>query len=209
MSSRRQDFSEERFARLEAKVAELAALAAKGLSAASMPPSPPVPNDAVPVRKMPPKLPEAGKSEDLICDKQTLAVWQQMLERIKNKTSVHACLKTVTFNGFRGNVCELSTKSPFMKGKIEGDEYRRILEPILAELAGRPLRIACNIGKPQPPPPPLPLEEDLPPLGDGDVPLDDVDWRSLPPEERASVEMAVEMFGDCFVAVPEKEGQSR
>jgi DNA polymerase-3 subunit gamma/tau len=94
------------------------------------------------------------------------------------------------------------------KGVLMADmamrNYRTLLEEILQELTGRQLRLHCSGEELQviAPPPPV-RKKAAPPPPPPEEPVIHVDLDSMPPEERAPLEKAFEIFGDHVVEIEE------
>ena len=79
--------------------------------------------------------------------------------------------------------------------------YRSVLEGILQELTGRQLHLHCS-GEDMPlTPPPKPVKKKTAPPPPPEEPAIHVDLDAMPPEERAPLEKAFEIFGDHVVEI--------
>ncbi len=195
-----------RLASLEAKLAQMAAqLAARPAAApsAARPIAPAAPQE-VPARPAPAAavVPEVQAVPITASDAE---VWDNLLRTLKerNKMPVFACMNQGQFAG-------MSETQFFVKfqGVLMADlamrNYRTLLEEILQELTGRQLRLHCSgENTPAAPPPrPVPKKKPLPPPPP-EEPTIHVDLDSMPPEERAPLEKAFEIFGDHVVEIEE------
>ncbi|SHK51848.1 DNA polymerase-3 subunit gamma/tau [Selenomonas ruminantium] len=196
-----------RIASLEAKLAQMAAqLAARP---AVMPPAAgQTPVAAVPQKSAVRPMPAAASVPEVQAVPITASdaeVWDTLLRTLKerNKMPVFACMNQGQFAG-------MSESQFFVKfqGVLMADlamrNYRTLLEEILQEITGRPLRLHCSgENTPAAPPPrPVPKKKPLPPPPP-EEPGIHVDLDSMPPEERAPLEKAFEIFGDHVVKIEE------
>ena len=92
------------------------------------------------------------------------------------------------------------------------DDYRKIIEELLAEIAGTPLAISCEaqaVPPAAPPPapkkkPPLAALDEIEPRGLSPKPLE-IDENELSPEERSRLQNAVSLLGGHLVDLPEEQ----
>ena len=205
-----------RIAQLEAKIAQLTALLANGAA-------------PVPVSTTQKQEPVTAKSEDVPASHPAAAeqsaiplssalpvtadgvdIWKKLLDALKTKNMVvFSCVKMGEFRGMDDGRFLVSFKnSRFLKERTEKADYRKTIEDILAELAGKPLRLICTLDD-EPMPPPMPKFKKKiakSPL-DGLPPLpkeEDVDVAAFPPEDQHVLQAAIDAFGDHFV-VPQDE----
>ena len=195
-----------RLAQLEAKLSQMAAqLAARpavatgGAAAASAPASPrPVAASrpaAAPAPVMPPEPAVPITASDA-------EVWDNLLKTLKerNKMPVFACMNQGQFAGMSDTQFFVKFKGVLM-ADLAMRNYRGVLEGLLQELTGRPLRLHCS-GEDMPiMPPPQPVKKKTAPPPPPEEPTIHVDLDSLPPEERAPLEKAFEIFGDHVVEI--------
>lgn len=195
-----------RLASLEAKLAQMAAqLAARPAAApsAARPIAPAAPQE-VPARPAPAAA-VMSEVQAVPITASDAEVWDNLLRTLKerNKMPVFACMNQGQFAG-------MSETQFFVKfqGVLMADlamrNYRTLLEEILQELTGRQLRLHCSgENTPAAPPPrPVPKKKPLPPPPP-EEPTIHVDLDSMPPEERAPLEKAFEIFGDHVVEIEE------
>ena len=133
------------------------------------------------------------------------SLWEKLLASLQGEEkykSVYRCLAAGKFGGIGGGTFQAVFSSPFLRSRMDRDDYRQILEQRLAELSGETLRFSVGLTErslPAPPPPPPRTKKRAV----------EVDMAGLPLEGRRSLETAVEIFGDHFVpleeAVREKE----
>lgn len=133
------------------------------------------------------------------------SLWEKLLASLQGEEkykSVYRCLAAGKFGGIGGGTFQAVFSSPFLRSRMDRDDYRQILEQRLAELSGETLRFSVGLTERSlpTPPPPLPRTKKR---------AVEVDMTGLPLEGRRSLETAVEIFGDHFVpleeAVREKE----
>ncbi len=132
-------------------------------------------------------------------------VWQSLLETLRSqkKTPVLACVEKGEFRGMNETQFFLAFKSGFLKSRTEREDYRELLESILAEISGKSLRIYCSLEKASPPPPPpVPPKRKVPIVPK--EPAVEVDFDNLSQEEQERLQAAIDVFGDHFVE-PKKD----
>ena len=129
-------------------------------------------------------------------------LWERVLEALKKqgKMPVLACIKSGEVRGMNEGQFFISFKSSFMKARTEKEDYRILLEGILQELCGRPMRLVCSLMA-APPPPPAPMEKQKKTVPE---PVVSVDYQQMTPEEQHTLKKAVEIFGDHFIPMEDK-----
>lgn len=195
---------EARLAHLEKQVAVLTAQLAARSAAVSSPSGAPAKHPLSRGRTVAAKpAPLAALSSRLAVTPEGQTLWQKLTESFQGDVKykpLHSCLSGGKFGGMGDGVFQVLFSSPFLRTRLERDDYRQAIEARLAELSGQSWRFITAAGEkklPDPPPPP-------PRRKDTGV---KVDMASLPPEGRRSLEKAVEMFGDHFVPIEEAERQ--
>ncbi len=195
-----------RLAQLEAKLSQMAAqlatrpaVATGGAANASAPASPrPVAASrpaAAPAPVMPPEPAVPITASDA-------EIWDNLLKTLKerNKMPVFACMNQGQFAGMSDTQFFVKFKGVLM-ADLAMRNYRSVLEGFLQELTGRPLRLHCS-GEDMPiMPPPQPVKKKMAPPPSPEEPTIHVDLDSMPPEERAPLEKAFEIFGDHVVEI--------
>ena len=191
-----------RLASLEAKLAQMAAqLAARPAAAPAQPAAKAAPQP--PKRPMPAAAP-VQEVQAVPITASDAEVWEKLLQALKErKMPAFACVNQGQFAGM--------TETQFLvkfQGVLMADlamrNYRSLIEEILQELTGRSLRLHCSGENTptMPPPRPVPKKKTLPPPPP-EEPVIHVDLDSMPPEERAPLEKAFEIFGDHVVEIEE------
>ena len=194
--------SEARLAQLEAQLAQLSAAVAKGAAAA--------PAAVKPLRQVAARAAAAPVSAArpetapaAVIDGQGQELWQQLLQTLqqRNKPQILACLQGGgRFAGLGDSHFHIRFSSSLM-ASLTMRNYRRTLEEILAELAGRPLQLVAR-GEDLPPAPPSPPKK---PSKPEPVPEPGTTHIEVPQEERPpALDAAVQIFGDNIVAVEEE-----
>ena len=113
---------------------------------------------------------------------------------------VFACMNQGQFAGMSDTQFFVKFKGVLM-ADLAMRNYRSVLEGLLQELTGRPLRLHCS-GEDMPiMPPPQPAKKKTAPPPPPEEPTIHVDLDSMPPEERAPLEKAFEIFGDHVVEI--------
>ena len=189
---------ESRLAQLEAKLAQVTAALAKGAAApAAAPASRPAPRPA-------PSRPAAAAGEAvgaLTADNAGLELWQGLIQtlRSQNKAPTVACLQQGRFVGMNQSQFVIAFANTLM-ADLTARNYRKACEEILANLAGRPLRLVVR-GEDRPiAPPPQPQNKPQPAVRE-----EEPARVEIPPEERTpALNKAIEVFGDNIVAVKEE-----
>ncbi len=129
-------------------------------------------------------------------------VWDKLLALLKerNKMPIFACMNQGQFAGMSDTQFFVKFKGVLM-ADLAMRNYRTLLEQLLEELTGRPLRLHCS-GEDTPlMPPPKPVKKKAAPPPPPEEPSIHVDLDALPPEERAPLEKAFEIFGDHVVEI--------
>ena len=189
---------ESRLAQLEAKLAQVTAALAKGAAApAAAPASRPAPR---PVQPRPAAA--AGEAVGaLTADNAGLELWQGLIQtlRSQNKAPTVACLQQGRFVGMNQSQFVIAFANTLM-ADLTARNYRKVCEEILANLAGRPLRLVVR-GEDRPiAPPPQPQNKPQPAVQE-----EEPARVEIPPEERTpALNKAIEVFGDNIVAVKEE-----
>jgi DNA polymerase-3 subunit gamma/tau len=131
-------------------------------------------------------------------------VWDKLLRTLKerNKMPVFACMNQGQFAGMSETQFYVKFKGVLM-ADLAMRNYRSVLEEILLELTGRQLHLHCS-GEDTPlMPPPKPVKKKAAPQPLPEEPSIHVDLDAMPPEERAPLEKAFEIFGDHVVEIEE------
>ena len=198
-----------RLAQLEARLSQMAAqLAARPMAAAAQngnrtpaaprsaaAPQGAAPRTAVPVETMP-------QEEVVPITASDAEVWDKLLRTLKerNKMPVFACMNQGQFAGMSDTQFYVKFKGVLM-ADLAKRNYRSVLEEILLELTGRQLHLHCS-GEDTPlMPPPKPVKKKAAPPPLPEEPSIHVDLDAMPPEERAPLEKAFEIFGDHVVEI--------
>ena len=129
-------------------------------------------------------------------------VWDKLLALLKerNKMPIFACMNQGQFAGMSDTQFFVKFKGVLM-ADLAMRNYRNQLEQFIEELTGRPLRLHCS-GEDTPlMPPPKPVKKKAAPPPPPEEPSIHVDLDALPPEERAPLEKAFEIFGDHVTEV--------
>ena len=191
---------EARLAQLEAKLAQVTAALAKGAAAAVPVAAMPAPRPARPAQPRP----AASSGEPvgaLTADESGVQLWHGLLQELKarNKAPVLACLQQGRFVGMNQSQFVIAFGNSLM-ASLTARNYRALCEEILANLAGRALRLVAR-GEDAPlAPPPAPRSRKEP-----EVQIEAPPRVEIPPEERPpALAKAMEVFGDNIVAVEEE-----
>ena len=141
-------------------------------------------------------------------------IYAELLSRLqeKQRISVLACLKGASFAASGAGSFRLHFASPLLARRTMRDDYRKIIEELLAEIAGEPLSLSCEAqDAPKAAPPPAPKKK--PPLAALDeigsqTPLPkplEIDESELSSEERSRLQNAVSLLGGHLVDLPEEQ----
>ena len=141
-------------------------------------------------------------------------IYAELLSRLqeKQRISVLACLKGASFSASGAGTFRLHFASPLLARRTMRDDYRKIIEELLAEIAGEPLSLSCeaqDAPKAAPPPapkkkPPLAALDEIGPHTPSPKPLE-IDESELSPEERSRLQNAVSLLGGHLVDLPEEQ----
>ncbi len=127
----------------------------------------------------------------------------------KQRISVLACLKGASFAGMGAGTFRLQFTSPLLARRTARDDYRKIIEGELADIAGEPLTLACEAAAAPPPAAPAPpkkKKKPAPPLPQPPAPQPlEINESELSPEERSTLQNAVTLLGGRPVDLPEDE----
>ena len=129
-------------------------------------------------------------------------VWDKLLALLKerNKMPIFACMNQGQFAGMSDTQFFVKFKGVLM-ADLAMRNYRNQLEQFIEELTGRSLRLHCS-GEDTPlMPPPKPVKKKAAPQPTPEEPSIHVDLDAMPPEERAPLEKAFEIFGDHVVEI--------
>ena len=216
-----------RVARLEAELAALKAQLSAQPSRAAAPAASPLPtarrraasrtNEAAssdtPARNSAP-LASSAPAAQAVPNPEGEKIYAELLSRLqeKQRISVLACLKGASFLSSGAGTFRLHFSSPLLARRTMRDDYRKIIEELLAEIAGTPLAISCEAqdSPPAAPPPapkkkpPLAALDEIEPRGLSPKPLE-IDENELSPEERSRLQNAVSLLGGHLVDLPEEQ----
>ena len=141
-------------------------------------------------------------------------IYAELLSRLqeKQRISVLACLKGASFSASGAGTFRLHFASPLLARRTMRDDYRKIIEELLAEIAGEPLSLSCeaqDAPKAAPPPapkkkPPLAALDEIGPHTPLPKPLE-IDESELSSEERSRLQNAVSLLGGHLVDLPEEQ----
>ena len=198
-----------RLAQLEAKLAQMAAqLAARPVAAAAPTGTraPAAPRSAAAAQGTAPRAAVSAEpmpqAEVVPITASDAEVWDRLLMTLKerNKMPVFACMNQGQFAGMSDTQFYVKFKGVLM-ADLAMRNYRALLEQLLEELTGRPLHLHCS-GEDMPlTPPPKPVKKKTAPPPPPEEPAIHVDLDAMPPEERAPLEKAFEIFGDHVVEI--------
>jgi len=198
-----------RLARLEAKLAQMAAqLAARPVAAAAPTGTraPAAPRSAAAAQGTAPRAAVSAEpmpqAEVVPITASDAEIWDNLLKTLKerNKMPVFACMNQGQFAGMSDTQFFVKFKGVLM-ADLAMRNYRSVLEGLLQELTGRPLHLHCS-GEEMPiMPPPKPVKKKAAPPPPPEEPSIHVDLDAMPPEERAPLEKAFEIFGDHVVEI--------
>lgn len=187
-----------RISQLEARIAQLAAqLQARPAASAVAPIRPATPMHSAPAPMAAPAQPLPTE-----VNAESSSIWQKLVEMLKSqdKAPVLACIEKSEFCGISGSQFFLVFHSPMLKQLTERN-YRRLLEPMLEQIAGTELRVVCQLEAatvPMPAPKPKPKKSEIPPPPESEMPPE-LSAENLSPEENESLEIAKGIFGDHIV----------
>ena len=141
-------------------------------------------------------------------------IYAELLSRLqeKQRISVLACLKGASFAASGAGSFRLHFASPLLARRTMRDDYRKIIEELLAEIAGEPLSLSCEAqDAPKAAPPPAPKKkpslaalDEIGPHTSSPKPLE-IDESELSPEERSRLQNAVSLLGGHLVDLPEEQ----
>ena len=141
-------------------------------------------------------------------------IYAELLSRLqeKQRISVLACLKGASFSASGAGTFRLHFASPLLARRTMRDDYRKIIEELLAEIAGEPLSLSCEAqDAPKAAPPPAPKKkpslaalDEIGPHTSSPKPLE-IDESELSPEERSRLQNAVSLLGGHLVDLPEEQ----
>ena len=141
-------------------------------------------------------------------------IYAELLSRLqeKQRISVLACLKGASFSASGAGTFRLHFVSPLLARRTMRDDYRKIIEELLAEIAGEPLSLSCEAqAAPKAAPPPAPKKkpslaalDEIGPHTSSPKPLE-IDESELSPEERSRLQNAVSLLGGHLVDLPEEQ----
>ena len=198
-----------RLAQLEAKLSQMAAqLAARPVAAAAPTGTraPAAPRSAAAAQGTAPRAAVSAEpmpqAEVVPITASDAEIWDNLLKTLKerNKMPVFACMNQGQFAGMSDTQFYVKFKGVLM-ADLAMRNYRVLLEQLLEELTGRPLHLHCS-GEDMPlTPPPKPVKKKTAPPPPPEEPAIHVDLDAMPPEERAPLEKAFEIFGDHVVEI--------
>ena len=201
---------EARIARLESMLAKVTSGIAPTVTATAPPsPSPKVPPRAS-IRQSPSAAPPtavlgAAPANAPLPTAEGNALWSRLLRALKerDKQLQLSCFSQGSFEGMSDRQFFVHFPSPIL-AQLAMRNYRKGIEALLAELAGRDLELVCSHPESRPAPRPSPPKKktEAPPV----VPMGEtpaiVDMEAMEPEERKRLQQAVDVFGGTFVEPP-------
>ncbi|MBO6292308.1 MAG: DNA polymerase III subunit gamma/tau, partial [Selenomonas sp.] len=134
----------------------------------------------------------------LTADESGVQLWNGLLQELKaqNKAPALACLQQGRFVGMNQSQFVIAFGNSLM-ASLTSRNYRGLCEGILANLAGRSLRLVARGEDAPVAPPPVPRPKQ--------PPVEEPHKVEIPPEKRSpALAKAVEVFGDNIVAVEEE-----
>lgn len=160
------------------------------LSHSAPPASPP----ANPPVSAPPELSGSSLDGDLN------EVWSAVLKELMTggKRSVHACVMQGRLTGLTATQATVHFTATFPKERTEKDDYRAIVEKILAHITGHQVKLMCSLGADTPPAKPAASKPAPPPPTTVAVAPPD------PGMEHPAVKQAQMMFGGKVIKIDEQ-----
>ena len=186
-----------RIARLEAKLAQMAALLQKNDAPRSESRSP----------APPPKKTVAPAAPPMETSAEGSAIWEKALEvfRAENKVPVLACVGQGKCIGMTDTQFFLQFPSD-MLASMATTIHGRTVEAALERLTGKPLQLVCSSPeKAKPARPTAEPKKKKPTILSEEEPKLQPDLKSLSAKEQASIENAVGILGDHFIPPPGDE----
>ena len=116
-------------------------------------------------------------------------VWDNMLKELvaKGKRSVHACVSQGHLVSLTDKQATVQFAATFPKERTEKEDYREIIEKVLAQFCGKPVQLCCILGTAAVTPKAKTVATSKPAPVNNDVPLEGVD--------HPAVRQALDMFG--------------
>lgn len=142
------------------------------------------------------------------------AIWQNVLAGLnaRGKKVVVACVNWAVPYQVSNNQFFVHFDSPFLQARTEKDDYRTLIEAVLYDVTGQKLRLVCTCKDitsalpTQSIPPQKPIimqgdyQEDIPMPTDDDYSMsDDINYDELTPENKHTLETAMEVFGGKII----------
>ncbi|MCM0758524.1 DNA polymerase III subunit gamma/tau [Sporomusa sphaeroides DSM 2875] len=111
------------------------------------PPASPAPSPANPSVSAPPEPSGSSIGGDLN------EIWSAVLKELmtSGKRSVHACVMQGRLTGLTATQATVHFTATFPKERTEKDDYRTIVEKILAHITGHQVKLMCSLGTDTPP----------------------------------------------------------
>ena len=121
-----------------------------------MPPITPPVAKADPVRAATPKREAALSPKPVIVTGDVKTTWDAVLKQLVSdgKRTVHACVSQGQLVSLDDKTATVRFASQFTKDRTEKEDFRLVMEKIIAQVTGRELRLQCILGSATPAPPP-------------------------------------------------------
>ncbi|MBP1765443.1 MAG: dnaX 2 [Firmicutes bacterium] len=110
---------------------------------------------AGPISSVPPPpepLPSAQKKSVAVANEDPAKIWAAVLKELvtEGKRSVHACISQGELYQLDESRAIVSFAAKFSKERSEREDFRSIVEKVMAHVCGRPVRLQCVLGHPEP-----------------------------------------------------------
>jgi DNA polymerase-3 subunit gamma/tau len=188
---------------LEQKIASGAFSSAPGKTAAPSSGKTTRASSTMGVRRQNPAQPSAvNGSGDFVPTKEGEEIWRRVLEMVRQNPAqnvIYACVSKGTFGGMTEQRFCVRFQSEFLANRLDRPDYRNVIEGYIAEISGSARSLVVELGAP---PAPQEKPKTAPPKKKTAAEM----VAELPPEARAEVKKAIDIFGPDakIVPVPEK-----
>jgi len=100
----------------------------------------------------PEPLPSVQKISAAVANEDPAKIWAAVLKELvtEGKRSVHACISQGELFQLDESRAIVSFAAKFSKERSEREDFRAIVEKVMAHVCGRPMRLQCVLGHPEP-----------------------------------------------------------
>ncbi len=149
-------------------------------------------------KKTPAQQSVVGGNSIFTPTQETEGIWRRVLDALQanpEQKVIYACVSKGTAGGMTADRFCVRFQSQFLAGRLDRPDYRNVIEGYIAEFSGSPLELVVEVGAPSAPPE---KPKAAPPKKKTAAEM----VAELPPDARAEVKKAMDIFGSDAKIVP-------